>query len=1078
MKRIIEWFIRNPVAANLLMFVMIFAGGWVTLPNLRQEEFPPIDPEAVSVVVEYRGASPAEVEESICIRIEEAIDGTPDVDRIVTTASEGVCRVTAEVRIGADVDAATTEIENRIDAIDTFPLEAEKPSVAKFQMRRAVLKVALSGPIDERDLKRLGQRARDEITSLPGVSQAELRYDRPFEISIEVAEQTLRRHGIDLEAVAQAVRASSLDLPGGSVKTGGGEILLRSKGQAYNRNDFEDIVVLTRNDGTIVRLGEIADVLDGFEDTELRGRFNGDPSVMIKVSLVGDEDALEAAQAIKDWIGPFQSSLPQGVSATIFADESLELVIRLAVLARNGMSGMLLVFVVLALFLRFRLAMWVAAGVPIAFTGALMLFPILGLTINTMTVMAFILVLGILVDDAIVIGESVHTAETTGLDQIDAAIQGTQAVFTPVIFGVLTSIAAFIPILIVPGRMGAFFGTIAIGSIACLVFSLVESLLILPSHLAHRRVSESTTQGGSNAFSRAWRKFQGTLSDGLERLAHVHYGNVLDRAIEWRYASVAIAVGVLILTAGLGASGRLRYQFFPQVAGDVAYASLTMPRGIPLEHTLAAVRQLQEAADQLKEEIDAETPGPSIFVHSFASIGEHIARSGPDMGPQAGGTHLAEIGIELTSGVDRELSTDDVLVRWRELTGAVPDAIELSFTSDAFGAGDPISIELFGGTDLDEVTRAAATLKQHLAKFAGVSDIADSFRLGKQEVQLSVLDSALPLGLTQNDLARQVRQAFYGEEAQRVQRGRDDVRVMVRYPEAERRSLGSLEEMRIRTRDGVEVPFSSVAQAEITRGFASISRIDRTRVVTVTADVDRTQTTPEVVIGQFEKWVPEFKKLHPTINYRYGGEQREQADAASGLLGGIQLALVLIFVLLAIPLRSYGQPLIIMSVIPFGMVGAVLGHKLMGWDVVFFSVLGMIALSGVVVNSSLVMVHAINTSRAEGFGLLDAVRRSAILRFRPIVLTTATTFIGLLPLMSEAAVPAVPLIPMAISLAFGVLYASIMTLFLVPLGYLILNDLSNGARRVRARASVRMGRPPLAPETQSSARVHDAPVAK
>jgi multidrug efflux pump subunit AcrB len=1074
MNRIIEWFIRNAVAANLLMFVMIFAGGWVVLPNLRQEEFPPIDPEAVSIMVEYRGASPAEIEESICIRIEEAIDGTPDVDRIVTTAAEGICRVTAEVRIGADVDAAATEIENRIDAIDTFPIEAERPSVSKLQLRRSVLKVALYGPIGERDLKRLGQRARDEITALPGVSQAELRYDRPFEISIEVSEQTLRRYGIDLEAVAQAVRASSLDLPGGSVKTGGGEILLRSKGQAYNRTDFEDIVVLTRTDGTIVRLGEIAEVLDGFEDTELRGRFNGDPSVMIKVQLVGEEDALVAAKAIKDWIGPFETTLPAGVSATIFADESLELVVRLAVLARNGVSGMLLVLVVLALFLRFRLAMWVAAGVPIAFTGALMLFPVLDLTINTMTVMAFILVLGILVDDAIVIGESVHTAETEGLDQVEAAVKGTQAVFTPVIFGVLTSIAAFIPIIIVPGRMGSFFGTIGTGAIACLVFSLVESLLILPAHLAHRRAS--VREGGSTAVSRSWRKFQGALSDGLERLAHIHYGGVLDRAIEWRYASVAIAVGVLIVTIGLGASGRLRYQFFPQVAGDVAYASLTMPRGIPLERTLAAVEQLQSAADQLKEEVDAETPGPSIFVHSFASIGEHIARSGPDSGAGVGGTHLAEIGIELTSGLDRALSTDDVLARWRELTGPVPDAVELSFSSDAFSAGDPINIELFGGTDLEEVTRAAATLKQHLANFAGVSDIADSFRLGKQEVQLSVKDSALPLGLTQNDLARQVRQAFYGEEAQRVQRGRDDVRVMVRYPEAERRSLGSLEEMRIRTRDGIEVPFSAVAEAEITRGFASISRVDRRRVVTVTADVDRTQTTPEMVIGQFEAWVPEFKKLHPGIDYRYGGEQREQADAASGLIGGVQLALVLIFVLLAIPLRSYGQPLIIMSVIPFGMVGAVLGHKLMGWDVVFFSVLGMIALSGVVVNSSLVMVHAINGHRAKGFALGDAVRRSAILRFRPIVLTTATTFIGLLPLMTEAAVPAVPLIPMAISLAFGVLYASIMTLFLVPLGYLILDDFSNGIRGLRERVAERISGPSARPAPEVIARIQTPPL--
>ena len=1081
MNRMIEWFIRNPVAANLLMFVMIFAGGCVTLPNLRQEEFPPIEPEAVSIIVEYRGASPAEVEESICIRIEEAIDGTPDVDRILATASEGVCRVTAEVTVGGDLDGATTEIENRIDAIDTFPVDAERPSVAKYQVRRPILKVALHGPIGERDLKKLGQRTRDAITALPGVSQAELRYDRPFEVSIEVSEQTLRRYGINLESVAQAVRASSLDLPGGSVKTGGGEILLRSKGQAYHQTDFEDIVVLTRTDGTIVRLGEIAQVIDGFEDTELQGRFNGDPSVMIKVTLVGEEDALVAAAAIKDWIEPYRLTLPEGVSATIFADESLELVVRLSVLARNGISGMLLVLVVLALFLRFRLAMWVAAGVPIAFTGALMLFPVLGLTINTMTVMAFILVLGILVDDAIVIGESVHTAETTGLEQVDAAVKGTQAVFTPVIFGVLTSIAAFIPILLVPGRMGSFFGTIGYGAIACLTFSLIESLLILPAHLAHRRVSVSSgdsNSGGSNEVSRAWRRFQGRLSDALERLAQVHYRGVLDRAIEWRYASVAIAIAVLILTIGLGASGRLRYQFFPQVAGDVAYASLTMPRGIPLERTIAAVRQLQDAADQLQEEIDAETPGSSIFVHSFASIGEHIARSGPESGPQAGGTHLAEIGIELISGLDRETTTDDVVKRWRELTGPIPDAVELAFSSDAFGPGDPVSIELSGGTDIDELVRAAATLKQHLGQFAGVSDIADSFRLGKQEVQLSVRDSALPLGLTQNDLARQVRQAFYGEEAQRVQRGRDDVRVMVRYPEAERRSLGSLEEMRLRNRDGIEVPFSAVAEAEITRGFASINRVDRTRVITVSADIDRTVTTPEVVLGQFEAWLPEFQTLYPTVHYRHGGEQREQADAASGLLSGIQLALALIFVLLAIPLRSYGQPLIIMSVIPFGMVGAVLGHKLMGWDVVFFSILGMIALSGVVVNASLVMVHAINIHRSEGFALIEAVRRAAILRFRPIVLTTATTFIGLIPLMSEAAVPATPLIPMAISLAFGVLYASIMTLFLVPVGYLILDDLSNGIHRMRERLTGQRDQPSLNADSQITARAAGAPTAK
>ncbi len=1049
MNGIIEWFVRNPIAANLMMAVMV-VGGLLSLTVIRQEEFPAIDPDAVSISVEYRGASPAEVEESICIRIEEAIEGTPDLDRITTVAAEGFCNVTAEMVVGADITDAASEIENRIDAIDTFPVEAERPIVSKMEMKRGILKVAISGDLSERDLKRIGQLARDEISGLDGVSQATLMYDRPYEISIEVSEETLRRHGLDLETVARAVRSSSLDLPGGSVKTRGGEILLRAKGQAYRGNEFEDIVVLTRNDGTIVRLGEIAEVIDGFEDREIRGRFNGDPSVVVKVQLIGDEDALEAATAVKNWIGPFHAKLPEGVAVTIFADESLDLIVRLDVLRKNGLQGLLLVLIVLTLFLRFRLAMWVAAGVPIAFAGALLCFPAVGLTISTLSVMAFILVLGILVDDAIVIGESVHTQEGLIGDQVEAAIKGTQAVSIPVIFGVLTTVAAFLPIMMIPGRMGSFFGVIGQCGILCLAFSLVESQLILPSHLAHRRIGSN--RGQPNAFVAWWTQFQGRLSGGLEQLGNVRYAAGLERAIEWRYATLTAAIGVLVLTVALGQSGRLRYQFFPQVQGDVAYATLTMPQGIPIERTLLAVDQIQRAVEELKRELDAEFAGPSIVVHTFASIGEQLGRGGPpDDDVSIGGAHLAEVGLELISGLDREITTEEVLNRWRDLTGPVTDAIELTFASDAFSAGAPINIELFGINDIEELSRAAERVKRHLSSFAGVLDIADSFRAGKQEIRLSVRESALPLGLTQSDLARQVRQAFYGEEAQRIQRGRDDVRVMIRYPDSQRRSLGSLEEMRIRTQEGVEVPFSAVARAEITRGFASIRRTDRKRVVAVTAEVNRSVTTPEIVLSQFRDWVGELDEEFPTLDYRLGGEQREQNAVASGIVRGGSMALMIIYVLLAIPLRSYTQPLIIMSIIPFGVVGALLGHKLMGWDVVFFSILGIVALSGVVVNSSLVMVHTINTERSQGLALGAAVRTAAISRFRPIVLTTATTFLGLLPLMFETAVPAVPLVPMAIALAYGVLYASIMTLFLVPVGYLILDDLSRLASRQRTQ---------------------------
>jgi multidrug efflux pump subunit AcrB len=1038
MNRIIEWFVHNPVASNLLMVVMV-VGGVMILGSIRQEEFPAIEPEAVRITVEYRGASPEEVEESICIRIEEAIEGTPNLDRITSVAAEGACNVTAELVIGSNVDVATSEMQNRIDAIDTFPVEAEKPTVAKYDMRRGVLKVAISGSIGERDLKSVGQRAREEIAALPEVSQADLVFDRPYEVSIEISEETLRRHELDLETVARAVRNASLDLPGGSVKTAGGEILLRAKGQAYRGIEFEDIVVLTRNDGTLVRLRDIGTVIDGFEDTELRGLFNGDPSVVVKVQLIGDEDVLDAAAAVKAWVPAFRASIPEGVEVTIFNDESLDLVSRLDVLARNGRSGLILVLITLTLFLRFRLAMWVAAGVPISFLGAVMFFPAFGVTISTMTVMACILVLGILVDDAIVIGESVHTYEEELNDQVEAAIKGTQAVYIPVFFGVLTSMAAFLPILLVPGRMGSFFGVIGLTAILCLVFSLVESQFILPAHLAHRRISPKRSE--PNAVVAHWLAIQNRMSGWLERMGSVHYRKLLEGAIQWRYAVVTAAIGVLILSSALFASGRLRYQFFPQVAGNVAYATLTMEQGVPLARTEIAVAQIQDAADRLRRELDEEFPGSSIVVHTFGSIGEQLGRDGPQRPTGLGGAHLAELGIELVPAVDRDITTDEVLARWRELTGPVPDAVELVFGSDAFSAGDPINIEIFGPNDIGELTQASAMVKQFLATFAGVSDIADSFRSGKQEVQLSVRESALPLGLTQNDLAHQVRQAFYGAEAQRIQRGRDDVRVMVRYPEAERRSLGSLEEMRIRTRDGIEVPFAAVADAKISRGFASIRRTDRRRVVTVTADVDRSVTTPGRIIAAFEAWTPELKKAFPGVTYRLGGEQREQADAAGGIVKGFGMALMIIYVLLAIPLRSYLQPFIIMSVIPFGTVGAILGHYLLGWDVVFFSVLGMVALSGVVVNASLVMVHTINSHREKGLPFGEAIRTASILRFRPIVLTTATTFLGLLPLMFETAVPAMPMIPMAISLGFGVLYASIMTLILVPVGYVILDDL-------------------------------------
>jgi len=1048
--RIIAWFVHNPVAANLLMLTLV-AGGLLALPAIHQEEFPSIETDVVRITVDYPGAAPAEVEESVCIRLEEAIEGTPDVDRISSVAAEGFCVVTVELVMGDGAAGALAEVQNRVEALDTLPDEAEAPVVGKFLITNRVMQVALAGPAPEASLKVLGQRARDEIAALPGVSQVNLGYTRPYEVSIEVSEETLRRHGLSLGEVAATVRRSSLDLPGGSVKTAGGEILLRTVGQAHRGDEFADVVVLTRRDGTSLRLGEIAQIVDGFADVDLRARWEGEPAVILTVERVGDEDMLEIAAAVKTWAAGFRPGLPEGVDLVLFNDASEDLEVRLDALLDNARSGILLVIAILALFLRFRLAMWVAAGVPTAFLGALMLFPGCGISISTLTVMSFILVLGILVDDAIVVGDSVYTHERNAEDQVQAAIRGTQEVATPVIFGVLTTVAAFLPLLLAPGRMGRFFSVIGLAAILCLVASLVESQLVLPAHLAHRRTRSKT--GTPNAFVRRWTAFQEGIADAMERLAQVSYGGALRRAIEFRYVTAAAALGLVLVTVALFASGRMRYQFFPAVEGDVVFASLVLPRGTPLERSLESLDRLEASAAALRAEIDAETGEPSIFLHTVSSVGEKLARDGPpELAVQTGGSHLAEVALELVPSTQREISSSEVARRWRERTGVIPDAVELTFASEAFSAGSAIDIELRGG-DTGMLIGAAAALRARLATYRGVQDIADSFRGGKQEVQLALRPEARPLGLTLQDLALQVRQAFHGEEVQRIQRGRDDLKVMVRYPAAERRSLGSLEAMRIRTADGAEVPFPAVARAELSRGFATIRRSDRQRTVNVTADVDRTLTTPEKVLADIQAELPALLADYPGTSFRLDGEQREHGSAVAGLIRGALLALLLIYALLAIPLRSYAQPLVIMSVIPFGAIGAILGHLVMGWDLVFFSVLGIVALSGVVVNASLVLVHSVNARRAEGHAVLEAVVRAGMLRFRPIVLTSLTTFIGLVPLMFEAAVPARPMIPMAISLGYGVLLTSLVTLFLVPCGYVILGDLAMAwARRAEAGA--------------------------
>jgi multidrug efflux pump subunit AcrB len=1039
MKPIISWFVHNPVAANLLMWMMLLAG-LAALPNINQEGFPSIETDIVNITVPYPGATPTEIEESVCLRVEQAIEGIPGILTIKSSANEGACQVTAELVPDVDKARVVNDIKSSVDTITTFPAEAEEATVSQMTFPDRVANLAVFGEADERTLKNIGEKIREDLLAKPNISQVSLEYVRPYEISIEVSEQTLRRYGLTLNTISTAIKDSSIDLPAGSIKAKTGEVLVRTRAQAYTGSDFEQVVVLTRNDGTRLTLGDIANVVDGFAESDMRARFDGLPAMVITVNRVGDEDIVGIADTMKDYLTGIDSWLPASIKVVMWNNKAEDLVKRLEVLTNNAMSGLVLVLISLAIFLRLRLAFWVALGLPVAFLGTLATFPTLGLSISTLSVISFIMVIGILVDDAIVVAERVYAHHQMGLSWQKAAVVGTQEVSVPVIFGVFTSCATFLPLLFIGGAMGPFFAVIGYVIIIALFFSIIESQLILPAHLAHSRSEKKAIKNndGSEPTQNALQRFQRSVSSLLERIVDKHYKPALRTAIKNRYLTLATGIGVIIVTIAMTASGWIVVQFFPPIDGVNITVKLTMPEGVPVSATNRAVAQLEKASEQLRAELDKDLAPdePSKIRFIFSSVGSSLDAKNP-----VNASHVAEIFMELESTLYSLPPTTELANRWRELSGIIPDAVELTFSASSFSAGNPIDIEL-RGRSFDDLREVAAQLRQSLALYDGVYDITDSFRGGKQEIQLQLLPEARNLGLTSANLARQVRQAFFGNEVQRIQRGQDDIKVIIRYPEDERRSISDLEQMRIRTAGGVEIPFSRVAKISFGRGYSTIKREDGERIIRVVANVNRQVITPEEVLGSIESDVlPALLEQYPAVSSSFGGEAKQKGGAIFSLIKNFSLSLILVYALLAIPLRSYLQPLVIMSVIPFGAVGALLGHFIIRADVAFFSIMGMVALSGVVVNASLVLVDYINRERRSGVNVSDAVHAAGCVRFRPIILTSVTTFVGLLPLILSPAPEILFFMPMAISLAFGVLFSTAITLFLVPCLYLILEDM-------------------------------------
>lgn len=1080
----IAWFTRHGVAANLLA-VIILAGGFFALKQIKVELFPEFSLDRVVVSVPYPGAAPEEVERQIIERIEERLEDLRGIKEVTARASEGFGSVSIEVETNYDPRRLLDDVKTRIDAIDTFPEDSEKAIVEEVLITRQVINLAIHGELDERALKELAEEVREDLIQLPrsyavpsynigdylqmlftgkitelaqavivgpsDISQVSINGVRDYEIAVEVSENVLREHDLTFQQVVDRVRSGSVDLPGGTLKTPSGEILLRTQGQAYRGNEFEALVLLTRPDGTHLTLGDIATVNDGFTDVALSTRFNGKPGVTLTINEVGEQNPLDISRKVKQYVEEKQQQLPEGITIETYRDTSFYLMGRLNTMISNGVIGLILVLGVLSLFLRPSLAFWVTLGIPISFMGTVMVMPWMDTSINLISLFGFILVLGIVVDDAIVVGESVFTEfQRSKKPGIESSIRGAKAVATPVTYAVLTTAVAFTPLLMLPGFQGKFLIAIPLVVIPTLMFSLVESKLILPYHLSLCKVGNQGRESMNPLL-----KLQRKISDGLEWAIDAYYRPILKLALDYRYITLAVFTVLLMLTGSLIQGGWIKVVPFPKVPSDYIFARLTYPEGTPEQITMRGIKQMEDAVEVVRQQsLDAGRPDP--FGGVRVSLGTQTEGGGPSgSGASNAKSSIAELEIELRKDENRPEADSAVLLakRWREAIGSVPGSKSLVFDAVATGGqGDPIDIRI--ATDqLGDLRAISNDIKDALATYEGITDIRDNLADSQQEIQLRTLPKGEMLGITQASLGNQVRSAFFGAEAQRVQRGRDDVRVMVRYPRDERESIGDLMNMRVHAPDGTGVPLEEVAEVKSGLGFATINRVDGQRVANVVADAEKQQIDLNTVKTELtETVIPDILTRYNGASIEFVGESQEVEEGNASLIASTYMVLLIMYALLAIPFRSYLQPLIIMFVIPFSIVGAVAGHFIVGWAKGYFpdalplsrlSLFGIVALTGIVVNDSLVLVDYINKQRKEDGSIIEAVWNSGAARFRPILLTSLTTFAGLAPILLETSLQAQFLIPMAVSLSFGVGYATLVTLLLVPASYLILEDVKS-----------------------------------
>ena len=1012
--------VHNRVAPNLLMLVLL-VGGLFMATQIKKEVFPDFALDEVRVSVAYPGASPEEVEQGIVLAVEEAINGVEGIDEIRSTASEGRGLVIAELVEGTDVQQANQDIKQEIDRITTFPDDAEEPEVNLAVHRRLVQAIVVYGEASEWVLRELAEQLRDRLLQRPGITQVDLVAARDYEIRVEISREALRRYGLTLEGIARTIDNAAIEIPGGSIKTSGGEILLRVKQRRDWATGFGEIPVITTRDGTVLRLRDIASVRDGFEEADRVRSFNGQPAMSLEVYRVGEQTPLGIAADVRETLTAFEADLPPGVHTAVNIDQSRIYQQRLELLTRNGLIGLTLVLVMLGIFLEIKLAFWVTMGIPTAFLGAILFLPGLGVSINMVSMFAFIIALGIVVDDAIIAGENIYEYRQRGMGPVEAAIRGARDVAVPISYSILTNIVAFMPLYFVPGMIGKIFVIFpfVVGSV--FLISWVEALFILPSHLAHTR-SNGRTRAGE------WlHRHQQAFSHQVRHFIRDRYGPLVTRCLHNRYLTVAAGIAILVVMVGYVASGRMGFVLMPETDSDRSVVEAVLPYGSPLQSTLAVRDQLLSAAEALVEEHGGDTLSKGIL--ASVKDNEITAR-----------LYLTEPGV-------RPLTTAEVTRLWRERVGQIPGLESLKFKSNQGGpaSGAALTVEL-SHRDVDVLDRASSALAAELGEYANLKDIDDGFSPGKQQLDFRLLPEGRSLGLTAREVARQVRSAFYGAEALRQQRGRNEIKVMVMLPGAQRVSEYDIEQLLIHTPAGGDVQLHQVAEVARNRAYTSIERRDGRRTVEVTADVEPRRATSQVLATLKADTLPRLALEYPGLTYNFEGRQADMRKSMASLMGGFVIAMIVIYALLAIPFRSYIQPVIVMAAIPFGLVGAVIGHIIMGYSLSIISMMGLVALAGVVVNDSLVMIVYANDLRRQGTSAIEAIQQAGIRRFRPILLTTITTFGGLAPMIFETSRQARFMIPMAISLGYGILFATLITLLLVPSLYLIIEDVRNRIR--------------------------------